>query len=139
MKSLAFLFCLVSISAIGCGQTESVESPLIDIQNTDHVTLCKDCGQVKGSELCCSEEGEACDCGFHQGSPACCKLEKGDEDMKLCGKCGQVAGCDECCSEGAETCECGLQKGSPGCCKINQDSPAADDGSGDGDDEDSSN
>jgi hypothetical protein len=41
------------------------------------VELCIDCGQIKGSELCCKSDQVKCEsCGLAKGSPGCCKLPK---------------------------------------------------------------
>ena len=85
------------------------------------VALCTDCGQIKGSALCCQAGQETCaKCGLVKGSPGCCKITKGSsEPVFLCTKCGFIKGSPECCKPGQPTCEkCGLVKGSPGCCKI---------------------
>jgi len=114
MKALAAVFCVVALTAIGCGQstTQTIPNPEITPVSLE---LCGDCGQVKGSETCCAADGEECKCGFHKGSPACCKLEKTGEDLTLCVKCGELAGGEKCCGEG-EVCDCGFHKGSPACC-----------------------
>ena len=85
------------------------------------VTLCGNCGQVKGSKLCCVKGAETCSkCGLAKGSPGCCRIKKG-KPVTICGKCGQVKGSDVCCKPGAKKCKgCGLDKGSPGCCRINK-------------------
>ena len=37
-------------------------------------TLCKGCGQVKGSDECCKAGAVKCtECGLDKGSPGCCK------------------------------------------------------------------
>lgn len=114
MKSIAVLFCVVALTAIGCGQSSTQTIPEAEITPVS-LELCGDCGQVKGSDSCCAEDGEECKCGFHKGSPACCKLEKTGEDIALCVKCGEQAGGEKCCAEG-EVCDCGFHKGSPACC-----------------------
>ena len=39
--------------------------------------LCKKCGQIKGSGICCKADQPKCDkCGLAKGSPGCCKLPK---------------------------------------------------------------
>ena len=117
MKSLFALLVAITLVASGCGQSTTVQDPVLtDSLTPASVTLCKDCGQVKGSETCCSDDAETCHCGFHKGSPACCKADKTGEDITLCAKCGEVAGGEKCCAEGAEVCDCGMHKGSPGCC-----------------------
>ena len=82
------------------------------------IVLCGMCGEVKGSDGCCSEDADACEgCGLIKGSPGCCKMTKGT-DAKLCPKCGEIGGSEACCNADAERCDkCNLIKGSPGCCK----------------------
>ncbi len=84
------------------------------------VALCADCGQIKGSDVCCAADAEACGaCGLAKGAPGCCVMEKGDADVALCTHCGQIAGSDACCKPDQAKCDaCGLDKGSPGCCKL---------------------
>ncbi|QDU53945.1 hypothetical protein [Aeoliella mucimassa] len=117
MKSLFALIAVTTLLATGCGESTTIDpSSTATAAPVEAVVLCKDCGQVKGSEACCAEGAEMCDCGFHHGSPACCKLEKSGEDITLCTKCGQAEGSEKCCAEGADLCPlCGLQVGSPGC------------------------
>ena len=83
------------------------------------VSLCGNCGQVKGSNVCCKADAETCaTCSLAKGAPGCCIMNKGDT-VALCAQCGHIAGMDSCCKEGAEKCAtCELVKGSPGCCKI---------------------
>jgi hypothetical protein len=86
----------------------------------DTVALCADCGQVKGSDVCCVVEAEVCDtCSLAKGAPGCCIMEKGDTTVALCTDCGQLAGSDVCCDPDQAKCEkCQLAEGSPGCCKL---------------------
>jgi hypothetical protein len=116
------------LALVGCSKTATVDSNL-DIPEVDLTaatfTLCKDCGEVKGSDKCCVEGAEMCECGFVHGSPACCKVDKTGEDITLCAKCGFVAGSDQCCAEGAEMCDCGFVHGSPACCKVDKETLAA--------------
>ena len=81
--------------------------------------LCGECGQIKGSDVCCAADAEKCGkCDLVKGSPGCCKIQKGT-DTELCTGCGQIKGSEACCVAGAATCEkCGLHQGSPGCCRI---------------------
>ncbi len=127
MKS-TWVFSIVALLGLvvsGCGQpTTSDADPEADnatqgAADTAAVFLCGDCGQIKGSDVCCAEGAETCEkCGLAKGAPGCCKIEKGT-NTELCTKCGQIKGSDVCCAEGAETCaKCDLAKGSPGCCKI---------------------
>ncbi len=85
------------------------------------VVLCKKCGQIKGSDVCCKKDQKKCTkCKLVKGSPGCCKIPKDTKgDVVLCQKCGEIKGSDECCKADAKKCKkCGLVKGSPGCCKI---------------------
>lgn len=84
------------------------------------VELCTDCGQIKGSELCCKSDQTKCEgCGLAKGSPGCCKIPKDAETAAICTHCGQIKGSDMCCKPDQPECpDCGLVKGSPGCCKL---------------------
>ena len=61
--------------------------------------ICINCGQIKGSDLCCKPGQELCMmCGLVKGSPGCCLLPKGaDTDVQLCTKCGFIKGSTDCC------------------------------------------
>ena len=131
--SKAKLACIVAglllaplVVFVGCG--ENPETTQVN------VALCKKCGEIKGADKCCKEEGRTkCGkCGLFEGSPGCCKLPKAKDEhshihsdtdgvFALCHKCGEVVGTDKCCKkEGRTKCEkCGLFDGSPGCCKLN--------------------
>jgi hypothetical protein len=116
------LVVAVALATWGCDQSadESAQPAAVgEAAEGGGVFLCGECGQIKGSEVCCQPDAVACSgCTLVKGSPGCCKIEKGT-DVKLCTKCGQIGGSEVCCAEGAEKCEkCGLAKGSPGCCKI---------------------
>ena len=132
MKTIALLAAIGLIVAVGCGQTATVEdstdNPLPVEITTASLTLCKDCGEVKGTDKCCAEGAAACDCGFHKGSLACCKVDKTGEDITLCTECGFVVDSKKCCADGAEVCECGFAHGSPACCKVEKEALAAADG-----------
>ena len=122
MKTLLALVVATTMLAVGCGESDPVVVPGATPAS---IILCKDCGEVKGSEACCAEGAEVCDCGFHHGSPACCKLEKTGEDIVVCGKCGEVEGSDKCCADGAEICmHCDKHKDSPGCCIDKKEDPS---------------
>jgi hypothetical protein len=84
------------------------------------VELCTDCGQIKGSEMCCKPDQTMCEgCGLVKGSPGCCKIPKDAETAAICTDCGQIKGSESCCKPDQVKCEsCGLVKGSPGCCKL---------------------
>ncbi|MCP5052131.1 MAG: hypothetical protein GY940_33500 [bacterium] len=87
----------------------------------DGPKLCGECGQIKGSKVCCAKDAKMCShCKLAKDSPGCCKMEKG-KDVALCTHCGQMKGSKMCCKPGAKKCsKCKLAKGSPGCCKINK-------------------
>jgi len=117
-----------AVLAMACFVVAGMASAAEDISSNakvDTVTLCGDCGQIKGAEVCCKKDAEACaGCELHKGSPGCCKIEKG-KDVALCAKCGQVKGSDVCCKKDAEVCsKCSLHKGAPGCCKMPLACPA---------------
>ena len=40
----------------------------------DVIVLCGQCGQIKGSGVCCVKDAKMCGCGAHSGSPACCVI-----------------------------------------------------------------
>ena len=123
MKTLVPLFLAATLVAgfviIGCEDKPAVKTgPKV---GAPAPKICADCGQIKGTALCCKPGAAKCEkCGLVKDSPGCCKLPKGTKvDVALCVKCGQIKGSDVCCKAGAATCpKCGLAKGSPGCCKI---------------------
>ena len=113
---------LAAIAWTGCNsQTEHGETTASEGENSPaaSVTLCGDCGQFKGTDVCCNAEAPKCDgCSLAKGSPGCCKIEA-DEDVALCTGCGQAKGTTDCCKADAPQCDgCELAKGSPGCCKM---------------------
>lgn len=134
MKKLISISCavmLMGLLVVGCEKKEC-QTPVkqTDGQETvlektpvaaGCVSLCANCGQIKGSAKCCVPGAKKCSaCGLAKGSPACCKginFSKGD--VELCTKCGEIKGSANCCKAGVEKCsKCGLNKGSIGCCKI---------------------
>lgn len=86
----------------------------------DSIQLCIQCGQIKGSALCCKPGQTMCSsCGLVKGSPGCCKIPKGAKTAVICADCGQIKGGVLCCQPNQTKCpKCGLVKGSPGCCLI---------------------
>ncbi|MHC4122135.1 MAG: hypothetical protein ACYSSI_01065 [Planctomycetota bacterium] len=84
------------------------------------VPLCLQCGQIKGSTLCCKPNQTKCSgCSLVKGSPGCCKIPKDAKTAAICTKCGQIEGTALCCKPNQTKCSgCGLVKASPGCCKI---------------------
>ncbi len=117
-----FLTIVLVVASVGVvlavnGCKKSGESTA---QAVETVELCTDCGQIKGSELCCKPGQATCaGCGLAKDSPGCCSIPEGAETAAICTGCGQIKGSDLCCKPNQPTCpECGLVKGSPGCCKI---------------------
>ncbi len=84
------------------------------------IQLCLQCGQIKGSNLCCKPGQTKCPgCGLVKGSLGCCKIPEGAKTAAICAACGQIKGTALCCKPDQPKCpKCGLVKGSPGCCKI---------------------
>jgi rhodanese-related sulfurtransferase len=87
------------------------------------LAVCAKCGDIKGTETCCSKTAAKClKCGLNKGSVGCCKglsALRGQAQVLLCASCGQVKGSAVCCSKSAQKCaKCSLAKGSPGCCKL---------------------
>ncbi|MHC4132186.1 MAG: hypothetical protein ACYSSP_03870 [Planctomycetota bacterium] len=109
---LALLMIGYRVSNQGSGTPQSVEAASI--------SLCMDCGQVKGAELCCQPDQTKCaSCGLVKGSPGCCKIPKGAESVSLCNECGHIKSSELCCMPYQTICDkCGLVKGTAGCCKI---------------------
>lgn len=108
------------LTLAGCGEDVSAGKPHTHDPHLE-VTLCGLCGEVKGSDDCCTEDALVCDtCGKHKGSILCCSPAiHGVRDVILCRECGEVRFTGACCKEPAEECaKCGLHKDSPGCCKI---------------------
>lgn len=63
--------------------------------------ICGKCGEVKGSEKCCSEDAGRCsECGLIEGSPGCCSMPRSGEDARICSQCGNIEGSDQCCGNG---------------------------------------
>ncbi|MFQ6035798.1 MAG: hypothetical protein ACE5NM_08130 [Sedimentisphaerales bacterium] len=105
---------LVGLVLVGYGCKESGTAEAAEVE------LCLECGQIKGSELCCQPGQTTCaTCGLVKGSPGCCNIPAGAQRAAICTKCGQIKGSELCCKPNQSTCDkCGLVKGSPGCCKI---------------------
>ena len=120
LKKIAILF-IIALFFSGCEQKEKLNEKT---QTHSHsmgknadITLCGNCGQVKGSDICCKVDAVKCGCGAHKGSPACCTITLTGENITLCGHCGEVRGSELCCLETAEKCvKCDKIKDSPGCC-----------------------
>jgi len=109
---LALFMIVYSMSNPDSGAPQSAEAA--------SVSLCVDCGQVKGAELCCQPDQPKCeDCGLVKDSPGCCKIPKGAESASLCTECGHIKGSELCCMPYQTICDkCKLVKGTSGCCKI---------------------
>ncbi|MBT3518373.1 MAG: hypothetical protein HOC41_08255 [Candidatus Marinimicrobia bacterium] len=107
------LIIVLPILAIQDHPTNSIT----DTMEISSIVLCGNCGELKGTDVCCATDAIVCGCGAHKGSPACCKIELSGQDVTLCNNCGQVKGTDICCAKNAAKCDnCGKTKGSPGCC-----------------------
>ncbi len=119
MIVLAVALLGVVLYANGCKKREAAGSKAGTAMAAS-VELCTDCGQIKGSELCCKPNQTTCpSCGLVKGSPGCCNIPEGAETAAICTGCGQIKGSELCCKPNQPTCpKCGLVKGSPGCCKI---------------------
>ena len=119
MLMLSMVVLVVGLYSNGCDKSDK-ESSKAGTAYAASVELCLDCGQIKGTELCCKAGQVKCaGCGLVKGSPGCCNIPKGSTKAELCTKCGQIKGTELCCKPGQAKCAiCGLVKGSPGCCKI---------------------
>ena len=120
LMTLAVMAAVAIFSGItGCRKSDDTSSKSGTAMAAS-IQLCTDCGQIKGSELCCKPGQPKCDaCGLVKGSPGCCNIPEGAQTAAICTKCGQIKGTELCCKPGQATCpNCGLVKGSPGCCKI---------------------
>ncbi len=121
-KCLLIVMAMVIVGAFlcinGCGKSDSEAEKAA----SDSIQLCLQCGQIKGSALCCKPNQTKCSgCGFVKGSPGCCKIPKDATSAAICTKCGQLKGSELCCKPDQVKCsKCGLVKGSPGCCKLPQ-------------------
>ena len=122
MKKVGFIFGLIILvlldSCIESNQKNNVKENISIAKSNTPIKLCGKCGEIKGSENCCSKDAAKCDkCGLIKGSPGCCKISS---DTLLCTICGEIKGSKNCCSKDAVKCDkCGLIKGAPGCCKMN--------------------
>lgn len=121
-KLLMVMFVIVLVTILctnGCKKREAANSK-VEQTIAANIELCTNCGQIKGSDLCCKPGQAKCsDCGLVKGSLGCCKIPKDAKTAVICAKCGQIKGTKLCCKPGQSKCsKCGLIKGSPGCCKI---------------------
>lgn len=116
------LVSILAICAWGCASKQQTQvAHTLDGEGlSQEVTYCGKCGQVKGTDQCCTENAEVCTkCSLHKGSPLCCTVNNDAAGKDLCGKCGQITGSESCCAKDAEVCEhCKLHKGSTLCCKL---------------------
>ncbi|MBF0429640.1 MAG: hypothetical protein HQK83_00050 [Fibrobacteria bacterium] len=140
MKYLLLFFisaCLLLFSGCESEKTSSESKEAVAKQHEGHKCskhnadssakplcskICKKCGEIKGSGVCCKLEGhKKCTKGdLQKDSTACCKHSKCKNVAIICLKCGELKGTDKCCNiEGREKCpKCGLLKGSIGCCRL---------------------
>ena len=116
MLMLSMVVLVVLLYSNGCDKSDKGSGKAYAAS----VELCTDCGQIKGTELCCKPGQVKCaGCSLVKGSPGCCNIPKGATKAELCTKCGQIKSSDLCCKPNETKCtSCGLVKGSPGCCKI---------------------
>ena len=110
---------VVFLGVNGCKKSDNAGAKSVAVYAAS-VELCTDCGQFKGSELCCKPDQTKCEgCSLAKGSPGCCKIPKDAETAVICTQCGQIKGGQLCCKPDQAECQgCGLVKGSPGCCKL---------------------
>lgn len=120
-----FLACSLALSGlfqVGCNSIPNATTqPEMAQVSPGALSLCTECGQFKGTSVCCQADQTQCAvCGLAEGSPGCCLIEKGSKDpVAVCLSCGHIKGDALCCQPGQKRCEsCGLVKGSAGCCKI---------------------
>ena len=121
MVVVAMALVGVFLGGNGCKKSDTAVSK--DEKSVDDsIQLCIQCGQIKGSALCCQPNQAKCpQCSLVKGSPGCCNIPKGAKTAAICAKCGQIKGNDLCCKPDQVKCpKCGLVKGSPGCCKISK-------------------
>ena len=122
VRNLLFLTAIIlagiSFCVVGCEKKDTPSAT--GKAYAASIALCTNCGQIKGSDLCCKPDAVKCDkCGLAKGSLGCCKIPKDAATAAICANCGQIAGSDLCCKPGAIKCgKCGLAKGSPGCCNL---------------------
>ncbi len=119
MLMLSMVVLVVGLYSNGCDKSDK-ESSKAGKAYAASVELCTDCGQIKGTELCCKPGQTKCtSCGLVKGSPGCCKIPEGAKTATICSKCGQIKGTALCCKPDQPKCpKCGFVKGSTGCCKI---------------------
>lgn len=119
-----FLVCtlaLVGLLLVGCKSSEKATTQPEAQVSPGALSLCTNCGQFKGTSVCCQVDQTQCAaCGLAKGSPGCCRIEKGSkESVAVCLSCGHIKGDALCCQPDQKRCDsCGLVKGSAGCCKI---------------------
>ena len=81
-RQLVFLMVMILVLPLlvvnGCKKASDEDETAAAVTSAvDGVQLCSDCGQVKGSDLCCKPGQEKCSkCGLVKGSPGCCKMPK---------------------------------------------------------------
>lgn len=107
--------CVKQIAANPQGAIEKIKS--MGEEPAAISTVCKKCGEIKGSPNCCNPNVSKCSmCGMHKGSPGCCPMAKA---KAMCKKCGEIKGSLNCCNPNVSKCAmCGMHKGSPGCCPM---------------------
>ena len=119
---MVLAFAGVFLSFNGCSKSDKMATATEEKTPDKSVKLCTNCGQIKGSVLCCKPNQPKCSgCSLAKGSPGCCKIPKDATSAAICTKCGQIKGSELCCKPNQTECtKCGLVKGSPGRCKISK-------------------
>jgi hypothetical protein len=79
-KSLVLVLTLALVGMIflagGCKEEEP-QNDATTVKTEVEKALCKKCGQVAGSDVCCKPGAVKCDkCGLVKDSPGCCKMPK---------------------------------------------------------------
>ena len=71
---LALALVPTALCLNGCKKSEP-EGNKTNITIPTDAELCKHCGHIKGSDLCCKPDQPKCsECGLAKGSPGCCKM-----------------------------------------------------------------
>ncbi len=81
MRIVVGMVLALPVFFVGCAQSGDVAHDHDHPHAAAVFALCNDCGEVKGTDKCCKEEGrDKCpDCGMFKGSPGCCKLPKAEK------------------------------------------------------------
>ena len=74
LGSSVFLIFSCSKSKNLSNEQGSVTSKSETVAVGSDIVFCGQCGQIKGTSVCCSKEAARCSCGAIKGSPGCCLL-----------------------------------------------------------------